>query len=256
MDKPYFQKPVVAVSDPHSYVPYSELEDTQSSVNDSQRSGKCSGCSVYTVLPNGLGAVALARGSKTTDGWDYLSSGANTEPAYASVGITQRDVNDPIPKEITLSAHSSGTDTLNPPVGPIAIGAQDSEFLGFAKITESLQIGNNKGIFINEDGDMVLPSDGAYNHSIGWGAFRHNLNNSTVAFVPVIERAGFYYFDARPTTSFQPNVGKIQNIAGGVPIDGIAGDKMSLWIASDLAGIVTLANVVTTVIREEDTTIY
>ena len=165
--------------------------------------------------------------------------------------VTKKHKHDPAPNPITVLAHPSGTDTLNPPAAPVAAGP--GPFGGYYKVTGYAPEGAAREITVSND-ELVIHNDGVFILPIGWGGFRHSGNNATVAFVLGIERAGQILFSQRPTADSQANLDKIDNISGGGQFEAQAGDKVSAWVASDLAGTLTVGNSNITVHMLEDTT--
>ena len=230
-----------------------DLINIEHPVNIKAKSGKRTGMAVMTSV-----GIHVATGSNPDSPWSLVTPQIDIyRPAFATIAITQMDIDTAEPNTITITTpHPSGTDVMNPPSGPVAIDALEAAFLGYKRVTTFTKEGSNLEIVVDGNGDFVLPTDGVYLVPIGWGGFRHSHNNSTIAFVLVVLRDGFYYFSQRPTSSYQPNLGKIQNVAGGGKIDGKAGDILSVWVASDVAGTVTLGNGNLTAHRLIDTTVY
>lgn len=165
-------------------------------------------------------------------------------PVFATMAVTQDEAN-------TIAVTGTGSDQLPPPAAPVTAGP--GPFNGFYKVAGfSLERAKEITFASNE---LTLPSDGTYTVNIGWAAFRHSTNQSTVGFVLGIERAGQIIFSQRPTSSKVPNGGDLENIAGGGTLDALAGDKLSVWLASDNTGTVTVPNANLTVQMIEDTSI-
>lgn len=174
-----------------------------------------------------------------------------TRAAYATMAITQRDTGDTTPFEIVVAAHPSGTSRLNPPLTPVTAGA--GPFGGYYRVTGFVAEGSAKEIVVSGD-ELVIPTDGVYIIPVGWAGFRHSFNNATIGFVLGVERAGQIIFSQRPTSSKQPTGGDIENISGGGQVTSLADDKISVWVASDIAGTITIGNANATIHRMEDTT--
>lgn len=159
-------------------------------------------------------------------------------PQYGTMAITQKDSNDPSPNTYNVTAHPSGNDTLNPPAslptGSISGG-------GYYKATGFEAEGESAGITV-VNSELVIAEDGLYIINVGWGSFRHTLNNSTVSFVLGVDDGTNINFSLRPTASEQPNGNALQTISGGGQARFKAGDKLSVWVASDTTGVVTLGN--------------
>ena len=159
-------------------------------------------------------------------------------PAYGSMGILQRDVGDADPYQIVALAHPSGTDRLNPPGAPMPAGP--GPFGGYYKVDAYVLDGPLKEISVI-DATIVLPVDGIYTIS-EWVAFRHSANGATVGFALGIERAGQILFGLRPISSSQANNNKLTLSSAGGTFSGVAGDKLSVWVATDTAGTITVGN--------------
>lgn len=172
-----------------------------------------------------------------------LSALNKVRPVYATMAITQRDTNDGSPNTLAVLAHPSGNSTLNPLSAPVAAGP--GPFGGFYKVNAFIAEGLAKELTISGSAEIIIPNnivDAVMIVPIGWAGFRHSSNGATVAFVIGIERAGQMTFSQRPTSSKQPNGGDIENVSGGGQLDVKAGDKLSAWVASDTAGIITMGN--------------
>lgn len=150
---------------------------------------------------------------------------------YATIDITQDEDN-------PITVVGTGSDQLVPPSTP-----QDPDtgnFSGYEKVT-SWVLERSEGVTF-ADGELTILTKGIYKASIGWGNFRHTQNNATVGFVFGIERGGLISFSQRPTSSKVPNLGDIGNISGGGTFEAEAGDKLSVWLASNISGDVKVIN--------------
>ncbi len=173
-------------------------------------------------------------------------------PVYGTMAITQADTNDTNPaNQITVAAYPGGTDVMNPPAAPVTAGP--GPFGGYYKITGYIQDGAAKEIEFG-DGEIIVQNDGVFIIPVGWGNFRHTLNNASVVFVLGIERDGQIIFSQRPTGGLKPNGDKLGNVSGGGQATLQKGDKVSVWVASDTAGTITLGNSNVTIHMLEDTT--
>lgn len=190
-----------------------------------------------------------------SDDGDLTASINKVRPVYASMAITQRDTNDASPNTLIVAAHPSGNDTLNPPAAPVTAGP--GPFGGYYKVTAFIAEGVAKELTVSGSAEIVVPnniSSAVLIVPIGWAAFRHSLNNATVAFVIGVERAGQIFFSQRPTPALQSNVSALGNISGGGQLVVQAGDKLSAWVSSDLAGTITMGNANFTTHMMEDNT--
>ena len=175
-----------------------------------------------------------------------------TRPVYGTMAITQSDINDTNPaNQVTVVAHPSGNDTLNPPALPVADGA--GPFGGYYKIPGFIQAGEAKEVTFGTS-SMIIPNAGVYILPVGWGGFRHTGTNATVAFVLGFIRGGQIFFSQRPTGDAQGITGKLSNNSGGGQFLAEAGDEIIALMASDSAGTITLGNANVTIHMLEDTT--
>ncbi len=163
-------------------------------------------------------------------------------PVYATMAITQNEAN-------TVTVAAAVDDTLPPPVGAVPVGP--GPFDGYVKVS-GYTLERAKEIVVSGD-EMTMPNDGVYVANVGWATFRHSQNSATVGFAFAFERGGELFFTQRPTTGRVPNIGDPGNVAGGGSFDAIEGDKLSVWVASDKAGTVTIPNSNVTVQMVEDT---
>jgi len=238
----------LAVQDDDLFI--SDLENPEHPVNIKGTSGKRAGMGVM------IGDfIYVSTGSTPTAPWVALKEEValdRTRASYAAMTITQRDVNNPDPYNITVAAHPSGTDTLDPIVGvqPVSNGPIG----GYYRVQELVTDGTSKEITV-DDGKLVIPNDGVFLVPEGYANFRHSANNATVGLLFGIERAGQIFFSPRVVSSRQPNGGDIANISGGGKLTAQAGDKLSLWVASDTAGTINIGNSNIMMHMLEDTTV-
>lgn len=168
-----------------------------------------------------------------------LNNGLSEEPAYGAMSIIQKDKNDPAPNTISVLAHPSGNDTMNPPAAPVVAGP--GPFGGYYKVTGFAQVGPIKGFTFAND-ELIIPEDGVYVLPVAWANFRHSANNTTVSLLLGVERDGMIIFSPRPVGNAQASQNKLSNTAGNGQSLVKAGDKLSVWLASDAAGDVTVGN--------------
>jgi len=145
--------------------------------------------------------------------------------------ITQDETN-------TVTVVGTGSDLLYPPSAPVAAGS--GPFDGFYKVGGFVLDIAKEITFANDT--LTLHNDGVFSGYIGWANFRHTANGSTVGFVFGVERAGQLIFSQRPTSAKAPNLGDLVNVSGGGVINGLANDILSLWVASDTDGTITIPN--------------
>lgn len=150
---------------------------------------------------------------------------------FGTLAITQQPSN-----SVTLVG--TGASALNPPETPQpTIGGS---YAGYQKLP-GFQLERASGFGLSDSG-LVASVAGTYIVSVGWGTFEHSQNSSTVAFVLAIERAGTLTFSQRPTGHRVANLGDPSNISGGGTLELEAGDVISVWLASDKSGTVTVPN--------------
>lgn len=150
---------------------------------------------------------------------------------FATMTTTQMETN-------TYTPPAQVSDELPPPATqqPLVGG----NFQGYVQLINLME--ERANVMSVTDNSIVVPQDGTYSVNIGWATFRHSINNATVAFVLGVVRDGIVIFSQRPTGSRIPNVGKLANIAGGGTIDLLKGDRLTVWLATDIAGTVTVPN--------------
>ena len=173
-----------------------------------------------------------------------------TRLVYGAMSITQRDRDDPSPNVIAVLPHPGGTDEMHPPAAPVAVGP--GPFGGYYRVDAYLPEGANKEVTVS-NAELNLPVDGVYQLPNGWATFRHSANGATVGFTLAIERDGFLAFSQRPVSNNQANNNKLTVTSASGQLQAQAGDKMSVWIASDVAGNVTMGNSVVLINMLEDT---
>lgn len=226
-----------------------DLANPEHPVNLKGLSGKRAGMGVMVGE-----VIYLATGSLPTSPWAPIKEELaldRTRAAYAAMTITQRDVNDPDPYNIAVVAHPSGTDTLDPVAGLHPVG--DGPIGGYYRVQEMVTDGTSKEITI-DNGKLIVPVDGVFLVPEGYANFRHSTNGATVGLLFGIERAGQLFFSPRVVSSRQPNGGDIANVSGGGKLTAQAGDKLSLWVASDKTGTVNIGNSNIIMHMLEDTT--
>lgn len=96
------------------------------------------------------------------DGAWVVSDAHKTRPVYGTMAITQQDINDSLPNQISIIAHPSGTDTLNPPATPVVAGP--GPFDGFYKVAGFAAEGSFKEIVYGNN-ELIVQNDGGLYHS-------------------------------------------------------------------------------------------
>lgn len=154
---------------------------------------------------------------------------ANASNVFADITITQRDINDASPLQFSLTG--TGSDTLNPPTG-------------YTQITE-FEDNVSKGGFVFDgvNDEIIIPVDGWY-QADGWSDFRHSQNNSTIAFVFGFRQNDTdpFGYSQRPTANKKPNNDDIGQISGGGVFYATAGTRLSVHMATNNTGTVTVPN--------------
>lgn len=157
----------------------------------------------------------------------------NIRSVYGTIAVTQA-VGNTYPAAVAIL-----DDNLPPPAVPQPVLGGD--FNGYQRIGNFVTERANLMQLVG-DHSLEAKVSGTYSVNIGWATFRHSHNNATVAFVLGIERDGIVTFSQRPTASRIANVDKLSNIAGGGTLELQAGDKLSVWVATDTAGTITIPN--------------
>lgn len=150
---------------------------------------------------------------------------------YATMAITQAAGN-------SVPLVGTGSILLVPPVGAQVVGSES--YSGYKRVP-GFVLERAKGLSVVA-GEIVVAKRGVYVVSVGWGSFQHSLNNSTVGFLLAVTRGSTITFSQRPTSHRVANLGDLSNVSGGGSIELEAGDKLSVWVASDITGAVTIAN--------------
>lgn len=147
----------------------------------------------------------------------------NVEQRLSQFSITNNYAN-------TYAVTGTGDDKLIPTDG------------GYVKLGGFSEIFKGGGITLENDDEIVLPVDGVYRLD-GWLNFRHSTNNSVSAVVFGITLPGqSTVLSDRPTPESSPNGNRPHAIAGDGGGYFPAGTKVSVWIASDTSGTLTVPN--------------
>lgn len=179
------------------------------------------------------------------------------EPEYATMAVTQKDLNDTNPANtMALLAHPSGSDVMNPPADPVLLEDLNTDgnglvnYGGFYKVT-GWELDAEVNGFSLSGNDLICESNegGLYLIPVGWGDFRHSANNATATFVLGIEGDTHITFSQRPTGNKHPNLEDIRNISGGGKVRLYPNQKLSVWVAVDVAGNLTLGNANVSVLK-------
>lgn len=161
----------------------------------------------------------------------YGSSSIAATEYYATMAVTQDEAN-------TYNLVGTGSDVLPPP--STAQPPVGGSYNGYTKVGGFVVERASNLIVMNSE--IEITRTGTYIVSVGWGTFRHSQNNSAVAFVLGIERDGLVVFSQRPTGHRVANGSQISNVSGGGSLDAQAGDRLSVWVATDVSGSITISN--------------
>lgn len=152
---------------------------------------------------------------------------------YGNLTLTQAITND-------YAVTGTGNVELPPPATPQP--ATGGAYNGYVRVG-NFDVGVFKKMTLSADG-FVMDVPGRYKVSPAWGSLHHTANSSVVAFVFGVKSAadGLIRFSQRPTPARLPNVTDPGNVSGGGVVDCAVGDELSLWLASNNTGTVTLEN--------------
>lgn len=193
------------------------------------------------ILGNNEESVAFSLADRTmsflnrTGLLSWLQLKHDFVPRAVQTSITNAQAN-------TLTVVGTGVDTLVPPTTGTLPGPNSGYYqvTGFTLGPQS----TNAGFTLVNDA-LVMPDSGYY-LADGWLNFRHSSNSSTVAVIFGIEKAsnpGVITFTPRPTALNVPNNSRLGLLSGGGPIPGVEpGDKITVWVASDNSGTITIPN--------------
>lgn len=149
---------------------------------------------------------------------------------YINVTVTQNELN-------TYSVTGTGDNRLYPPSVPQPIVGGDYE--GYVQVG-NLENDNNYLMTVADGINITIPQTGRYRVD-GFADFAHSSNNATVAFVFAINTGSDFVFSQRPVRHRVPNGADYANMAGeGVIMASDASWTTSLWVASDVSGIITV----------------
>jgi hypothetical protein len=188
-------------------------------------------------------------GSTLTVGWKKYS--LTSDGAFCEMSITQRDTLDASPYNLTMVAHPSGTDNLVPPAAPVPAGSTGVTVNNYVHVDGLISTGDCQNFnVVNGEAEALI--GGVFAIPSGWGTFRHSLNNATVAYCAVIERAGQLIFSPRFASTLQATLGRNTNLTSGGQITLEKGDKFSIWVASDLSGTLNIGAAIVSIVRIGD----
>jgi|TARA_R110002050_G_scaffold4494_5_gene21808 hypothetical protein len=166
---------------------------------------------------------------------DELTELLNT---YASVGYTQKQSNGTNVPLVISGLIGTGNEDLTPPDNPQPLTGGD--YKGFVKISQFEEIDINGSLTI-VNGEIVIADSGKYYVSHAWLDVSCTANGNNIGFIFGIERAGQYIFSQRPTGMRASNGQDRTNISGGGFLnDMLAGDKLSVWVASEKDATITV----------------
>ncbi len=177
--------------------------------------------------------IVIEKVSSATNSKDLISKSELDEllNTYASVGYTQKQANGTnVPLTIN-GLTGTGNEDLTPPDNPQPLTGGD--YKGFIKITqfEEIEVGGSLTV---SNGEIVIADSGKYYVSHAWLDISCTANGNNIGFIFGIERDGQYVFSQRPTGMRASNGQDRTNISGGGFLnDLVAGDKLSVWVASE-----------------------
>ncbi len=180
-----------------------------------------------SVLPLGTSSTGPGSGGDVMTKTEFNEI-ANT---YASVGYTQKRPNGDITPLTISGLIGTGTEDLVPPDSPQPITG--GNYNGFVKVIGFEEISSSGSLSI-VSGAVVIGTSGNYYTSHAWVDLSCTQNGNNIGFIFGIERDGFISFSPRPTGMRGSNGQDRTNLGGGGFLDNMqAGDKISLWIASE-----------------------
>ena len=139
---------------------------------------------------------------------------------------------------ITKALTGTGDITLTPPVSPQPVSGGD--YAGYVKLDE-LNLIEQKGLLTVVNGQIEVGLSGDYKSNQAWLDVSGTGNSNNLGFIFGIERSGVLIFSNRPTGSRQSNGQDRTNISGGGFLNGlVAGDKLSVWVASEKSITLTI----------------
>lgn len=163
-------------------------------------------------------------------------------PVYATMAVTQNELN-------TVTVTAAADATLPPPAAPVPVGS--GPFNGYVKVTGYAEE-RTKEMTV-ADSEITVQNDGVFIASVGWATFKHSQNSAVAGFVFAFERGGNLIFSQRPTVGRVPNIDDPGTVSGGGTFEALEGDKLSVWVASDKTGTITIPNSNISVHMLEDT---
>lgn len=149
----------------------------------------------------------------------------NTQKANGTISIIYTD--------------GTGEELLPPPDSPQPLTG--GIYNGYEKVTGLSQISAGGRLTVVGD-EVVVGAGGAgeYSTPFAWGNVAHSTNASVTGFILAIERGGQYLFSQRVTGDRASAQGLKTNLSGGGFLDLEEGDKVSVWIASNNDGTISV----------------
>jgi hypothetical protein len=185
-------------------------------------------------------AIVIEKVSPAASSGDLMTKAEFNEIAntYASVGYTQKQPNGTNVPLVVNGLVGTGNEDLTPPDNPQPLTGGD--YKGFIKISQFEEIDANGSLTIS-NGEVIIADSGKYYVSHAWLDISCTANSNNIGFIFGIERAGQYIFSQRPTGMRASNGQDRTNISGGGFLnDMLAGDKLSVWVASEKNANITI----------------
>ena len=156
---------------------------------------------------------------------------------YAALGYTQKQGASTVPLVIS-GLTGTGNEDLTPPDSPQPLTGGD--YKGFEKITGFVEIEASGSLTISNS-EIIIGQDGDYYSTHAWLDVSCNTNQNNIGFIFGIERGSQIIFSQRPTGMRGSNGQDRTNISGGGFLnDMLAGDKLSVWVASEKDATITV----------------
>ena len=149
-------------------------------------------------------------------------------PTAIALSICQTSITHPSP-DFTVSVTGTGDADLNPTDG------------GYVTVLNGFSSALNSGtaFTVNADGRVLINEAGAVDVT-AYADVIHSSNNATVGAVFSIERGGSTIYSPRAVHGRVPNAGDIGNLSGGGAFSAQAGDIVTIALASDITGTVSI----------------
>jgi len=187
---------------------------------------------LFTIPTTGLWSVVAGYLNSNFDPLQIIIDSMGTK---AAIGNTVK-VNGTIP--IVLAG--TGDPENPPPSNPQPIVGGD--YAGYVEVTGLQEIAASGALtVVNSEIVVGVGGAGNYHTPQAWIDMSANTNAAVVGYIFAVERAGFYTFSQRVVSNRASAQDLQTNISGGGFLDGVQeGDKISMWVASNLSTTITL----------------